>query len=124
MVVSGVLNCVLVVLVFFVILFGIGVVSIKVNVLLVFNLGWVDEIIVVIQIGLNLQIDISGNLLLCVSMQVVFGFVLNSNFDQLQLIVLGILFGLIGMVILFLVLVLIGLIFDVVFIFLFEVFGI
>ena len=63
----------------------LGAVSIKANVSPTANSNWGDETIAATQIGLNPQTDTSGNSPPRVATQAVFGSILNSNLNQLQL---------------------------------------
>ncbi|WP_269321388.1 TadG family pilus assembly protein [Ralstonia sp. UNC404CL21Col] len=122
--VSGSLNCSSATPAHLVDLLGIGAVSIKANVSPAANSGWTDETIAATQIGLNPQTDTSGNSPPRVATQAVFGSILNSNLNQLQLTVLGIPLGPIGAAILAPVLALIGSTLDAVLTPLLEVLGI
>jgi len=122
--VSGALNCSSAAPAPLVNLLGIGAVSIKANVSPAANSGWTDETIAATQIGLNPQTDTSGNSPPRVATQAVFGSVLNSNLNQLQLTVLGIPLGPIGAAILSPVLAVIGATLDAVLTPLLEVLGI
>ncbi|MBN6210111.1 hypothetical protein JYK21_26940 [Ralstonia pickettii] len=122
--VSGALNCSSAAPAPLVSLIGIGAVSIKANVSPAANSGWTDETIAATQIGLNPQTDTSGNSPPRVATQAVFGSILNSNLNQLQLTVLGIPLGPIGAAILAPVLALIGSTLDAVLTPLLEVLGI
>lgn len=122
--VSGALNCSSAAPAPLVSLIGIGPVSIKANVSPAANSGWTDETIAATQIGLNPQTDTSGNSPPRVATQAVFGSILNSNLNQLQLTVLGIPLGPIGAAILAPVLALIGSTLDAVLTPLLEVLGI
>ncbi len=63
----------------------LGAVTIKANVSPTANSNWSDETIAASQIGLNPQTDTSGNSPPRVATQSVFGSILNSNLNQLQL---------------------------------------